>query len=190
VASDLGVCCHCMSAVAGWYQGVRRLVLALPVIRNGAETVMPDPCGRSERTEGVACEVPPHRLAGVVPMGPHYGALGRGHLAVARCPQPGRWILRASGVHRPRLRDGRGGLGFVAALQAFSMAYGAKDRLMGPGALPAISVIGPLEGLVMAAELPALLPNHAAIPRWAAALAALATRSPLHPRRPGPCRSC
>jgi len=38
------------------------------------------------------------------------------------------------------------GLGFVAALQAFSMAYGAKDRLSGPGALPAISVIGPLEG--------------------------------------------
>jgi hypothetical protein len=38
------------------------------------------------------------------------------------------------------------GLGFVAALQAFSMAYGARDQLIGPGALPAISVIGPLEG--------------------------------------------
>jgi hypothetical protein len=38
------------------------------------------------------------------------------------------------------------GLGFVAALQAFSMAYGAKDRLIGLGTLPAISVIGPLEG--------------------------------------------
>ena len=31
------------------------------------------------------------------------------------------------------------GLGFVAALQAFSMAYGARDRLISPGALPAIS---------------------------------------------------
>ena len=38
------------------------------------------------------------------------------------------------------------GLGFVAALHAFSMAYGARDRLIGPGALPAISLIGPLEG--------------------------------------------
>jgi hypothetical protein len=38
------------------------------------------------------------------------------------------------------------GLGFVAALQAFSMAYGARDRVIGPGALPAISAIGPLEG--------------------------------------------
>ena len=29
-------------------------MLALPVIRNGAETVMPEPCGQSERTEGAA----------------------------------------------------------------------------------------------------------------------------------------
>ena len=37
-------------------------------------------------------------------------------------------------------------LGFVAALQAFSMAYAARDRLVDPGVLPASSLIGPLEG--------------------------------------------
>jgi hypothetical protein len=37
-------------------------------------------------------------------------------------------------------------LGFVAALQAFSMAYAARDRLVGPGVLPASSLMGPLEG--------------------------------------------
>jgi hypothetical protein len=38
------------------------------------------------------------------------------------------------------------GLGFVAALHAFSMAYAARDGLIGPGALPASSLIRPLEG--------------------------------------------
>jgi hypothetical protein len=37
-------------------------------------------------------------------------------------------------------------LGFVAALQAFSMAYAARDRLVGPGVLPASSLMGLLEG--------------------------------------------
>jgi hypothetical protein len=38
------------------------------------------------------------------------------------------------------------GLGFVAALHAFSMAYAARDGLIGPGALPGSSLIRPLEG--------------------------------------------
>jgi hypothetical protein len=38
------------------------------------------------------------------------------------------------------------GLGLVAALHAFSMAYAARDGLIGPGALPANSLVRPLEG--------------------------------------------
>jgi hypothetical protein len=38
------------------------------------------------------------------------------------------------------------GLGFVAALHAFSMAYGERDALIDPASLPAGSVIGLLSG--------------------------------------------
>jgi hypothetical protein len=38
------------------------------------------------------------------------------------------------------------GLGFVAALHAFSMAYAQRDSLIDPASLPAVSLIGPLTG--------------------------------------------
>jgi hypothetical protein len=66
-----------VSAAAGWLQDVRRLFAACArlarVIRNGAETVIREPYGQSERTEGAACEDPPHRLAGLVAVGPDDG---------------------------------------------------------------------------------------------------------------------
>jgi hypothetical protein len=198
-----------MSAVAGWYQGVRRLFAAWCSPCRSSVTVPRRSCrtladGRNEPKE---LPVRSRRIGWlawslwgltmvllVAAIWLWLGARSRGggYFAPQVFIVPGFATVGAVIAARRANRVGWlfVGLGFVAALQAFSMAYGAKDRLMGPGALPAISVIGPLEGLVMAAELPALLPNHAAIPRWAAALAALATRSPLHPRRPGPCRSC
>ena len=38
------------------------------------------------------------------------------------------------------------GLGFIAALHAFSMAYAERDDLIDPASLPAGSLIGPLSG--------------------------------------------